>query len=188
MIEPPPLQLEDIWKKETIKQHSALLERDCAQFFHSHGDPVAAGVAVWVPCAFCGEDDFKTLFRQHAYQWDRCQACGLLQKRPRPKQSAMSRFYSEGQAVPFFEEKVLRAEREVRSRKIYGPNVDRLTALLENMTWRAGGCWISGAPTACSWLPLRRGSYFPCYAGIEPNAASAAEATKIRLSDLSGNV
>ena len=66
MIEPPPLQLEDIWKKETIKQHSALLERDCAQFFHSHGDPVAAGVAAWVPCVFCGREDFKTLFSQHS--------------------------------------------------------------------------------------------------------------------------
>jgi SAM-dependent methyltransferase len=179
MTDTPPLQREDIWKKDIMRQHAALLAQDCARFFRCQGDPVAEGVAAWVPCVFCGGENFKTLFPQQAYRWERCHACGLLQKRPRPHSVAMARFFSEGQAVPFFEEKVLRAEREVRTRKIFGPNLDRLAARLEKSGLRGRTLLDIGCSSGLFLAAARERGIFSGYAGVEPDAASAAEARKL---------
>jgi 2-polyprenyl-3-methyl-5-hydroxy-6-metoxy-1,4-benzoquinol methylase len=179
MTDKPRLQCQEIWKKDIMRQHSALLAQDCARFFHSQGDPVAAGVAVWVPCVFCGGETFKTLFHQQAYRWERCNTCGLLQKRPRPHAEAMSRFYSEGQAVPFFEEKVLRAEREVRAQKIFAPNLERLAGLLAEYGLARGALLDIGCASGLFLAAAQNRALFSGYAGVEPNAPSAAEARKL---------
>ncbi len=173
------LKQEEIWEKDIVRQHAAMLAEDCARFLRSQGDPVAEGVADWVPCVFCGGNDFKTLFQQQAYRWERCHACGLLQKRPRPSLKAMFRFYAEGQAVPFFEEKVLRAESDVRLQKIYRPNLDRLASQLESLGQTGGALLDIGCSNGLFLSVAQQSGSFSHYAGVEPNAPSAAEARKL---------
>jgi 2-polyprenyl-3-methyl-5-hydroxy-6-metoxy-1,4-benzoquinol methylase len=179
MIDQPRLQREEIWQKDIIRQHAALLEEDCARFFSSQGDPVADGVAAWVPCVFCGGDRFRSLFTQKAYRWERCLSCGLLQKRPRPHRDAMARFYSQGQAVPFFEARVLRAQKEVRTQKIFAPNLERLAGLLAQ-TGLAGDALLDiGCANGLFLAAARERGLFARYEGVEANAPSAAEARKL---------
>jgi 2-polyprenyl-3-methyl-5-hydroxy-6-metoxy-1,4-benzoquinol methylase len=178
MIEKPYLRLEEIWKENIIEQHTALLEQDCAQFFRSQGDPVAEGVASWAPCCFCGGESFLTLFHQHAYRWERCLSCGLLQKRPRPHMQAMSRFYSEGKAVPFFEENVLQPGRETREKKIFAPYLDRLVPLLEEHNLMGGVLLDIGSSSGLFLAAAQKRGLFSSYSGVEPNEPSAADACK----------
>ncbi len=174
-----PLKTQDLWKKEIIQEHTSLLEQDCSLFFRSDADPVGEGIAEMVPCVFCGSKHFLTLFHQKSYRWERCQSCGLLQKRPRPTLEAISRFYTEGKAVPFFEKNVLRADQKIRQEKILGPYLERLSLLVSQNNIDRGSLLDIGCSSGHFLSMVREKGLFSHYAGVEANQPSAREARKL---------
>ncbi|MFZ5447599.1 MAG: methyltransferase domain-containing protein [Thermodesulfobacteriota bacterium] len=175
----PALKYEDLWKVEVMEEFDRLLKQDCAQYFQSENDPVAAGVAVMAPCVFCEGSEFSPLFRQQAYTWVRCRDCGLLQKLPRPTIEAQTRFYREGKALDFFEEKVLKADQEIRQKKIFNPYLERLDQLVQQHSWTQGTLLDIGCSGGHFLAAARERQLLSYFAGVEANPINAEKARQL---------
>jgi 2-polyprenyl-3-methyl-5-hydroxy-6-metoxy-1,4-benzoquinol methylase len=176
---PQTLTCEDLWKAEVVEEFSKLLEQDCAEFFRSQNDPLAAGVASLSPCIFCEGNDFSFLFRQQAYSWVRCRSCGLLQKRPRPTFQATKKFNRHGKAVAFWENRVLRPDRGIRQEKIFNPYLARLAKLAQKYSLAQGGLLDIGCAGGSFLAAAQEQGLFSSYVGVEPNASNATEARRL---------
>jgi SAM-dependent methyltransferase len=92
--------------------------------------------------------------------------------------AAMSRFYAEGLAVPFYEEKVLRADRKIRQEKIFNHYLERLAQLELQPHLGDRALLDIGCASGLFLKAARNMGMFSRYAGVEANGPSAAEAEK----------